>query len=245
LSKKKSGLLGIINEMLSQSTVLEVHGKRFIVKNYNSEQGIIKWFLIKAAGFTTKVYPYTMNPRERMVREISFFEYINKIINTPRIYIKDWIGKIVVREYIEGETFDPASSLDEYYEIGGILARIHLENYVLGDSKYYNFLKSNNKYYIVDGEQAIKSNDQSYMYWDLFVFSTTVIYGLIDRYWNKALEHVNNVLKSFFNGYIDVDQKHGYRVLQQYSRFNYRALAYMLLPIPYNMQYIKIIESLI
>ncbi len=238
-------IFDIIDDFLSQVKVFMLNDKKYVLKKYTSEQGIIKWFLIKAAGTTAKVYPYTMDPDKRMLRETFFMENIGKAINTPKIIVKDWIGKTIIREYIEGEIFKPSDDTKPYYVIGTILARIHEKGFVLGDTKFYNFLIKNNKYYLIDGEQAIKSNDPSYRYWDLMVFNITIIYGLINRYLGKSLKIVNNVVKAFFEGYIDYGGDFYENTLLMYNKFNYRTLAYLLLPLPYNIYYIKVIESLI
>ncbi len=240
-----TSLLERMDEFFAQTRIIEINSFKAVLKEYMRESGVIKWFLIKTAGLTTKVYPYTMDPVDRMKREISFMEKESRdIVKKPRILIKDWVGKSIIREYIEGEHFKP-DDLSAYKDIAYIIASLHREGYVLGDTKFYNFIRSDTGYYIIDAEQAIKTSDPSYMYWDIMVFLLTTTYSLIEKYFFDAVNIVKESYNKFLQSYLEADYDHSYRVLSMYNKFNYRTLAYLLFPLPYNIYYIKAIETLI
>lgn len=246
MNREKTGFINILermNEFLAQTRIIEINGYKAVLKEYRRESGIIKWFFIKTAGLTTKVYPYTMDPYTRMMRETSFMDKAD-IINRPHIILKDWIGRVIIREYIEGEHFNP-HDLDGYRDLARVFALLHSSGYALGDAKFHNFIRSNNKYYIIDAEQAIETKDYSYMYWDIMVFLITTTYGLIEKHLLNALNIVKKTYSLFLETYLDTSYEETYKILSAYNKFNYRAIAYILLPIPYNIYYVKTIESLI
>ncbi len=238
-------ILDVMNEFFAQVRIVEINGNKYVLKEYESEHGLIKWFLIKTAGVTTKVYPYTMDPLERMVRETKFMDDVRDIVNTPKIILRDWIGRSIVREYVEGEPFKPTDDPRDYRGIAEVLAEIHRYGYALGDTKFYNFIRTDQGYYVIDGEQAIKTDDPSFMYWDIMVFTITVVYGLINTYLGRSLKIVPRVLEGFIKSYLENGGEYAYRVLSMYNKFNYITLTYVLLPIPYNRHYIRVVESLI
>jgi len=178
-----------------------------------------------------------------MKREVSFFE--NSILNnTPRIIVKDWLNKLIVREYLDGSTIDPLKH-EDVIKIAKTFANIHEYGYSLGDSKYTNFIISNNSVYIVDAEQAIYTNRYEYMYWDIMVFLTTLIYSLIEKMNVKATSLSRNLIEIFINKYIEYGGERSERVLECYNRFNYKALIFILLPIPYSLYYVNALNKVL
>jgi len=241
---KQHSVIDLINEAFSQSTIYESGGQKFVLKMYGKETGLVKWFLIKAAGVTTKVYPYAFDPYERMKREIEFFNNLHHEFKTPKVYLIDWVSKTIVREYVDGKPFNPDDEGKRYRELGAILAGVHETGFVLGDTKYHNFLITlDNTYYVVDGEQSIRSMDDSLRYWDIMVFSITTIYGLISKYGARSLKLIEDILDQFIEGYTERGGVGFKKVLLNYNRFNYKALIYVLLPVPYSFQYIRVIEQ--
>jgi len=241
---KQYSVIDLINEAFSQSTIYELGGRKFVLKMYGKEAGLIKWFLIKTAGVTSKVYPYAFDPYERMKREIDFFNHPHHGFKTPRVYLIDWVGKTIVREYVDGNPFNPDDEGKQYRELGAVLAEVHESGFVLGDTKYYNFVRaSDNTYYVVDGEQSIRSLDNPLRYWDIMVFSITIIYGLITKYGARSLKLIRDTLDQFIEGYLERGGCGFKKVLLNYNRFNYRALIYVLIPVPYSFQYIRVIEQ--
>lgn len=237
-------LLELVNSFLSQIRVVEVDDRKFVVKRYSKESGIIKWLLIKAGCNLSKSYLYAMDPLERMERETSFMEKLHDQICTPRIVLKDWADLLVVREYIQGEPCKPDDA-SELKSVASLLARVHDLGYALGDTKFHNFVVASGKCCIVDAEQSIETSDEGYMYWDIFVFVTVLAYYAINRYLTRAASSFKSTAKYFLERYVEARGREGLDLLRNYDKLNYRTVAYLLLPIPYSAYYLKIVEEVL
>jgi len=240
----KTSFLSYLDSFFSQTRVVEVNGVKRVVKNYRSEPGLIKWFLIRASGVVTRVYPYTLDPAARMKREVEFMTNPKCPVKRPRVIEADWNEMVVVREYVEGRHIDPANPA-EYSSIGRTLAELHTAGFALGDSKIYNFIITpGGSIYVVDGEQAIETSDTSYMYWDLIVFTITSTYVLIEKQPLEAVQIARSAYRELLESYISNGGETARRVLAEHEKFNYKPLLYILLPLPYNIIYSKIIRKL-
>ncbi len=235
----------IVENIVKQSEILNINGSTYVYKKYSKEPGLIKWFLIKAANLIVQAYPFTINPRRRMMREVMFMDDHGKQVKTPKIILKDWTTNSIVREYIVGEVFDPLMNEKEYEKIGMVLARTHNSEYTLGDTKYTNFMRSNNEYYVIDAEQAVRTTNKAYMYWDIFVFVTTIIYGILFKKPIIDLDFIKERITSLINGYINNIGYEHQEILGYVDKINYKSLVYMLLPYPYNIVYIKTLKQLL
>ncbi len=231
-----------LDEFFSQTRVLEIHGEKYIIKKYSRELGIIKWFIVKTASRILNIYPYASDPVERMRRETIFFISSDVDVKHPRIYLMDWINNIVIREYVPGE---PISPLDRnvYPVIGEILARIHYSGYVLGDTKFFNFLRTpENEIYLIDAEQAIRSGDSKHRAWDLIVFIITIMYRLISLsslvYPEKYLDNIDAFIEAYSQHYED------YRsIFEEFGRASISNVVMMLLPPPFNAYLLKTLKD--
>lgn len=237
-------IIEILNDFLSQIKVIELNNRKIVFKNYRREHGLIKWFLIKIGSNISKTYPYAIDPYERMIRETSFFNEMIDVLNTPRVLLKDWINLLIAREFIEGFSSKPDNE-DDLRNISRLIACIHEYGYVLGDTKFYNFVKTNSKYYIIDAEQAIASSNEKYMYWDLLVFVIVSTYYIINKYLTKAIDTAQYVIKTFLENYVDERGYKAISVLKNYDLLNYKSLVYILLPIPINTYYLRIVDKII
>ncbi len=235
-------LFEVLDNMFSQSKIIEINDQRYVLKNYNYEPGLIKWFLVKTANLIVKVYPYVLDPATRMNREIIFLRNIRNRIHAPRIILIDWMSKQIIREYIEGKPIDP-SNQELYKVIGETLARIHLTGYVIGDAKYLNFIHADNIIYIIDGEQAIETNDKRYMAWDIAEFLITAIYHVLASkiITSKIIEKYTRLL---INGYCEINTECS-NVLTNIYNTKIKKIIYLLLPIPYSIIMIKTIKEAI
>jgi len=233
-----------VEAALSQTNPVIVDGVKLVFKNYAGEPGVLKWFLVKTANIVARVYPYTLDPATRMKREVEFFEHRNCPIPRPRVFAKDWVKLTLVREFVEGEHVDPHNPSD-YRVVGEALAKLHSAGFALGDSKLYNFVVApSGSVYVIDGEQAIETWNKGYMYWDLLVFVISATYALIELSARRALQVAENAYRELLESYLAVGGVFAERVLMEREKINYKVLAHMLLPIPYNVVYSKVVASI-
>ncbi len=246
LSKK--GFFDFIDDFFKQSITITINSEKYIWKKYTHEYGLVKWLVIQLASLPIAVYPFEMDPEKRMTRELVFMTDNVKQTKTPKIHIVDWIDYTVVREYIPGKSFEPTLWRQDYIEIGRVLARVHLDGYVLGDTKYLNFLKSSSgEYYIIDAEQAIKSNKNEYRFWDILVFLITCIYRMMYVKLLSSLDFFPEMIEGFLQGYSEEtgSDKEVIDILKTISRINYKTIVYVLLPLPYSVAFLKTIRKII
>jgi len=233
-----------VEAALSQTNPVIVNGVKLVFKNYTREPGILKWFLVKTANIMARVYPYTLDPATRMKREVEFFEHKACPIPRPRVFAKNWVKLVLVREFVEGVHADPRNPGD-YRVVGETLARLHSAGFALGDSKLYNFvITPSGSVYVIDGEQAVETWNKGYMYWDLLVFVITATYALIEAKTRRALQVAENAYRELLESYLAVGGVYAEHVLMEREKINYKILAHMLLPIPYNVVYSKVVASI-
>ncbi|MGC8675398.1 MAG: hypothetical protein ACP5SL_03275, partial [Fervidicoccus sp.] len=82
-----------------QSEVREENGKKIVVKNYIKPNGLIKWFLLNIP-IVWFFYQFTVDPLERMKREVNFFESYSGEVLVPKIIEKNFEKYYIKREYI-------------------------------------------------------------------------------------------------------------------------------------------------
>jgi len=233
-----------VEAALSQTSPVIVDGVKLVFKNYAREPGVLKWFLVKTADIVARVYPYTLDPATRMKREVEFFEHEACPVPRPRIFAKDWIKLVLVREFVEGKHADPRDPCD-YRVVGEALAKLHSAGFALGDSKLYNFvITPSGSIYVIDGEQAIETWNKGYMYWDLLVFAVTATYALIEASTRRALQVAENAYRELLESYLAVGGVFAERVLMEREKINYKILAHVLLPIPYNVVYSRVVAGI-
>lgn len=244
----KKGFFDIIDDFFKQSITITIDSEKYIWKKYTHEYGLVKWLVIQLASLPVAVYPFEMDPEKRMIREISFMTNAVKRTRTPKIHVVDWIDYSIVREYIPGKSFDPTLWKEDYIEIGKVLARVHLDGYVLGDTKYLNFLKSpSGEYYIIDAEQAIRSDRYEYRFWDILVFLITCIYRIMYVKPLSSLDFFPDMIEGFIKGYSEEtgSNEQVINVLKTASKINYKTIIYVLLPLPYSVTFLKTIRKII
>ncbi len=234
-------LIDIIDEAVRQSKVIVEDNTKYVVKHYSVEPGIVKWFIIKSLSLPLQIYPYVTSPRERMAREISFFNKRPGGVYTPRVIDIDWNNHVIKREYIEGEIFDPKMKRVRYVELANTLSRIHRGGYALGDSKYTNFIfTGDGRVYVVDAEQATETSNSIHYSWDIIIFTVTTLYsyGLL-----RDIETIYNKLRIFYSSYTDyygVDP-----IANIVEKVRLRTLFSILIPLPHNIQLLNIIKSIV
>lgn len=240
----RKSFFDVLEDFFSQSQILRMNGEKFIWKNYSHQSGILKWLVINIANIPVKVYPFVLDPKDRMMRETRFLKENRGKVPLPRVFLIDWINYTIVREYIEGEPFDPKHHASAIDKVARILGRIHSSGYVMGDTKYYNFLVGNSgKIYVIDAEQAVKTDNPYYQLWDIILFLITIAYRLVSMGLlvknNQYRQIVNTFLQNYFEENMDL-RKQNRKIL---NNTNYKLVIYMLLPVPYSITLLNALQS--
>lgn len=230
-----------IDKGFSQVSFEEIACVKIVVKSYGVEKSYAKWFFIKTFSLPAKLYPFAMNPYERIKREVYFTEKNLEEGIVPRIILVDWIGKRVVKEYINASTFD-LTNLVRYEFVAKLLSRIHDKGFALGDSKYSNFLVKDHELFLVDAEQAIETNNVNFMFWDLIVFLSTCMTKLI--YGCHKREGLESILEAFLNRYVEQSCR-AVEVMESIRNVKYRLATYTLIPYPFNIKLVSMIREII
>ncbi len=237
-------LIDFIDDVIKQVEVVEVGGRKLVLKKYSSEPGLVKWFVVKSLSLPLQIYPYTMNSRERMSREIEFFSTKPGGVCTPEIVDVDWDQLTMLREYVDGEHLIPSISVDKVSCIAETLYKIHSSNYCLGDSKYSNFLLVNSgRVYIIDAEQSVKCSLDYMKAWDTVVFLTTIVYALGPVKAILETEEITSFMKSFIEKYIDYGGVDYVREIGDNMKL--KTLVQVLLPPPYSIKLIQLVKELV
>jgi len=126
-----------------------------------------------------------------------FFSSNHEPIMTPKVHNVNWKNKILKREYVDGENLSKVEPKEAAEKIAKVLGTLHSRGWVLGDTKPTNFIQSNNKIYIVDAEQALKSKSELYMVWD--VIASLIFLGIYNPL--KAVIESMDMLITFLDNY--------------------------------------------
>ncbi|MEM3229412.1 MAG: hypothetical protein QXD85_04365, partial [Fervidicoccaceae archaeon] len=199
-----------ISSLLDQTSFKIVDGKKLAVKNYTKPSGIIKWLLLNFPPIPF-YYPLTLDPAERMRREIDFFSHEAEGFLIPKIYNIDWKKIVLEREYIEGRhpSFEDEKDLKS---VGMALSFIHRAERCLGDTKPQNFLIAENGVYVIDAEQSLLScQKRRFIGWD-------VALSILFIFWNNPLISPNEFsskVRSFLNGYKEAGSKISWEIVRE------------------------------
>ncbi|MCG2888236.1 MAG: hypothetical protein L7H21_00770 [Sulfolobales archaeon] len=188
----KIDLSVLLTPSFHQSRVIEKDGSKFVVKCYEGLSGL-KWFLIGPAFHFS--YPFVASPEERMRRELDFLTSVSGKVNVPEVMDFDLEKKCLVRTFVEGER---PRTAEEYRTVGEELSKIHSLGYVLGDAKPENFAVSEGKAYLIDAEQAIRSDDVRLRGWDLAVLFVFASYEVINNF--RRFKEIVNAIKHGYSG---------------------------------------------
>ena len=152
--------------VLSQVLIQEEKDRKIIKKKYNSFNSY-KWLF---SPLLQLFYPFAALSKSRLERELEFLNS-NNDIKKPKIYSFDLNNKELNREYVDGKV-----DYCEGSKLGKLLSEIHREGYSLGDSKLDNFICNSEGAYIIDSEQAIKTQKERYRYWDVSLLILSAAY---------------------------------------------------------------------
>ncbi len=228
-----SGLPGDKEFMEAPQAEIIVKGdKRYIVKGFQVARGVLKWVSL---GLVYKAsYPFALTPEARMKRELRFMNSKHERIKTPRIVGVDYERKTITREYIEGSPLRPWAYEADAARLGEILAWIHEEGWVMGDTKPTNFLETpEGSIYVIDAEQSLEDSDVRLRGWDLLVAITfTSLAQLLDHFPSR-LSNASD-FKLGVTLILDSYLEAGGSIEAVDNMFNYRHMSlYLLLPAHY------------
>jgi tRNA A-37 threonylcarbamoyl transferase component Bud32 len=206
---------------LEQSEILDINGKKIVLKKYSGVPGILKWsalYLHPASLY----YPLTSDPLERLLREEKFFTTPPKGIQTPRIIEVDYKRIVMKREMIYGKPLEPLP--EQARLLGKAIGIIHVEGYRLGDTRSQNFLLTgDSQVAVIDAEQSIVSNEESYRAWDVLVFTYFLHLDTIF----SGFQLFEMILKHFFDSYCSIGLGLSYKSLEKIKPI------FILFPLPH------------
>ncbi len=222
LIKMKEGILGLGDwrELVEQrygslrreeklsivyaTEIFRVNGYRVVVKQYTSPSSI-KWVLASIASILSK--KFIVNSWERQYNEY----HASILLSTKgfphrRVLVVDPISAVTVFEYIEGKTIiDLAKnkhtlSKEAYRLTGELLARLHLNGIVMGDTKPDNYiltiLQGTPVIVPIDLEQVRETNSIEEKAWDIAMF--VYFHGMG---YSRIPHHYVELIKTFLEEY--------------------------------------------
>lgn len=179
--------------VFEQSTVVLKDGKKVVIKRF-SDISSVKWFIsIPFRPF----YPFALSASERLKREYTFFNSSHELVRTPKVYSVNWKDKVLEREFVEGEPLAKFDVETSCRVLAKTLATLHREGWCLGDTKLTNIIISNGEIYVIDGEQAIRSNNELYIVWD--IASSLILLGIYNP--KEAMIESSDLLRMFYREY--------------------------------------------
>ncbi len=225
----------IIDKLISQAEIVTIDGKNYVRKRYACEVGVMKW--LPPALFLKPIYPFTLEPRERLKREICFFKSVWQGFKVPGILSYDENKLELIREYVEGRLINYRSE-DDLRILAKVFAEVHSKGYALGDVKPTNFLVSDDgDVYVIDAEQAVSNANTDSRSWDLLATL------LISSYFYIAnVVKYKEVIKVFFREYLSNGGDE--EVLANIASQKFIGLA-ILIPLPHLIGIVEVLEDLI
>lgn len=164
------------SSLLDQTSTKLVNGNKIAIKKYTKPSGVIKWLILNFPPIPF-YYPLTLDPVERMRREVNFFNSDIKGVLCPKIYDVNWEKVYMEREYIEGRELS-LESIDDIIALGRTLSLIHSAGFCLGDTKPENFLVSHKGIYVIDAEQSLTNCfKRKYIGWDIMLATIFIFWS--------------------------------------------------------------------
>lgn len=239
----KFSIVSVFDTLSKQSRIIMIGDKTYVVKDYASDIGLLKWYMITLSNLAIRIYPFALEPRERMMREVVFMKTAEKCFSKPEIMAIDYGRLKLIRAYVKGSTYSFTSPINIHYNIGYNLGLCHETEWVLGDTKISNFIHTDTSVYIVDAEQAVKKCSPEYAGWDLLVLvSTLFMEGYVKAI--SIVDESNRILENILRGYVNGFSKWR-EVLEVLRTSEFKLLIYLLVPFPTNYLFIKKIEEII
>ncbi|MEM4623504.1 MAG: serine/threonine protein kinase [Desulfurococcaceae archaeon] len=233
--------LELLDDFVKQSKLLIVDGNTYVSKEYASEIGLLKWYVIVVSNLAIRIYPFVLDPRERMAREVNFMKKADKCFKKPEILIIDYTKPRIVRGFVKGEIYGYDSPITIHREIGRSLGLCHESSWVLGDTKITNFVYFENEIYNVDAEQAIKEYSDEYAAWDLLVLVSTLT---MEGYLKAIRNNYSRILDAILRGYAETHRE-SMRVIKLLRSSEFKPLVLLLIPFPLNYVFYRKIGEIL
>ncbi len=195
-----------VGGMLNDVYLIKAGEKKVLVKRFKDWSGF-KWFPLTLWSFGAR--SFAVAGQARLAKECAISEYLrSEGFNVPKILHVSNAERIVFMEFIEGESLSQvikrystddagADVLATVDRVGEIMAKVHLRNVSLGDTKPDNVLiKPDGTIYLIDFEQAVQGGDKA---WDIAVFVYYCGHYLQPFDSNIKAEAVS---KAFIDGYL-------------------------------------------
>ena len=155
---------------------------RVLVKRFKDWSGF-KWFPLTVWSLGAR--PFAISAQSRLAKECAINELLrSEGFHVPKILHVSNTERLIFMEFVEGENLSQiikrvsAASPGEKFEVelakiaqaGEIMAKVHSNNILLGDSKPDNILvKQDGSMYMIDFEQA-SQDEKGDRAWDVAVF---------------------------------------------------------------------------
>ncbi len=242
-SLKKEGRISIVYS----TEIYRARERKIVVKQYTSPSSI-KWILASIASILSK--KFTVNSWQRQYNEYHATILLkSKGFPHRKIIIVDPISAVTVFEYIEGTPIiELAKEVNEgsriaYKLTGELIARLHMNKIVMGDTKPDNyilsFIKGKNPVIVpIDLEQVRETDSLEERAWDIamFIYFHGVGYNRVPQ------SHIE-LLKLFLKGYMSIIGN--YQVILEASKLKYQLPFTYIVP-PHNLiQLNNIIKNMV
>lgn len=171
---------GILNDVFLVKVAVDHDEKRVVAKRYR-DWSSVKWFPLTIWSVGTR--SFVVLGRSRLGNECAMNQFLrSKGFRVPKIYYVSGNKRLIFMEFIEGENLSTiikraaaAKSLDAAKpslaiigKAGALLAKVHSENVVLGDTKPENMLLTKDgSVVMLDFEQSSRGGDRI---WDFAEF---------------------------------------------------------------------------
>ena len=198
---------GVLNEVYLLMYAADGVGHKAILKRYPTWVSL-KWAPI--ALWTLGTQNFAVLGRTRLEKECTITNLLDRSgIRVPRILHVSFEGRLLLREYVEGENLvaviraairggcPEAPELDYIKRAGNAVAAVHGAGLTLGDCKPGNFIvASEGDPFIVDLEQGARGGNET---WDLaeFLYFSGHHAGPLD-----PVKGVVGVAQCFIDGYL-------------------------------------------
>jgi tRNA A-37 threonylcarbamoyl transferase component Bud32/predicted nucleotidyltransferase len=198
-----------LGEVYSTARIVTLKGTEevdYVFKHFADIRSM-KWAFLNIWSLSMK---FSMSPQARMHREYNASVKLRSAgIQTPRILGAAIDDKVLVRDFVKGETLSKiidevlkgrSSDVSDVRAYGKVLGNVHAAGFALGDSKAENVIMNGEEAWITDLEQAIEDGDQA---WDIaeFLYYTGKL--------SLKEDGLRVVADAFLDGYAEVNGKGG------------------------------------